>query len=179
MGDQMWKPINADMSFHLINLWAESKCQSEFGAGTLYLRRWMSNLHLKAVLKGSVLFKQLVTLHRCARNPLHLKAPMNLRLPRFSVCLHLFQLMLLPCTTDPNHGQVWLKTALSHHLYQVISDFFWKVDMLIWRSLAIFSHEKCMERKYSTCSFVIFNAALPAPLPRTERNTSLLVWLLQ
>lgn len=71
--------------FHLISLWAESKCQREFGVGTLYLRRCITNLHLSAVPTGSTLLRHWLTLDRCTRIPRLLKAPIDLCLPMFGV----------------------------------------------------------------------------------------------
>ena len=76
----------------------------------------------------------------------------------------------------PDMSEYWSKSSLIPSALRLL----WSIDTLMWSNWAIFSHEKCIERKYSICSFVMFKAGLPSPWPsnllRLKWNRILGTW---
>ena len=154
------------ISFHLISLWAESKCQRAFGVGTLYLRRCITNLHLKAVPIGSTLLRHWLTLQRWTRIPRFLRAPINLRLPIFGVRKPPLEFPSAAVSSLWIVSKSWSDMSENCSSWLSIPNalcLLWSVDTLTWSNCAIFCQEKCIDRRNSNWSLVTSKLGLPGP----------------
>ena len=147
-------------NLHFIILWFPSICHRELALLTLYLRRWITCLHLNTIPIGSSSRRHSLARRRCTWRPLALSAPRILACPIPGV---------IPWTSLTMPRRSWSEITDQFGSSVIPSSclLLKRVFVDTPSTLAIFVHGKWSSRRYAICCLDIIYLGRPL-LPDAE-----------